>query len=119
MCAFATAAGMFFWLCVRCFWGAWALGCYFVPFSGLRREREGDGGGKGETLAGKGPVGRSPSGSGSMWAGAPVWARFAGVSLSVFFGSVSRRLWWSNSKQHCSFHSATNHHRRLVINKYK
>lgn len=85
MCAFATAAGMFFWLCVRCFWGAWALGCYFVPFSGLRREREGDGGGKGETLAWKGPVGRSPSGSGSMWAGAPVWARFAGVSLSVFF----------------------------------
>lgn len=90
MCAFATAAGMFFWLCVRCFWGAWALGCYFVPFSGLRREREGDGGGKGETLAWKGPVGRSPSGSGSMWAGAPVWARFAGVSLSVFFLARSR-----------------------------
>jgi hypothetical protein len=93
MCAFATAAGMFFWLCVRCFWGAWALGCYFVPFSGLRREREGDGGGKGETLAWKGPVGRSPSGSGSMWAaGAPVWARFAGVSLSVFFFLARSRV---------------------------
>jgi hypothetical protein len=25
MCAFATASGMFFWLCVRCFWGLGVL----------------------------------------------------------------------------------------------
>jgi hypothetical protein len=71
--------------------GFWGLGVLRSVLWLGTGEREGDGGGKGETLAWKGTVGRSPSGSGSMWAaGAP-------------FGLVLA--------------TSTIDHRRLVINK--